>query len=128
MASKMKAAAQAMKAAQKLGKNKSECVKVCVRIRPLSSKERQDGRQIATTADHERGTISVRNPKADSSEPPKNFTFDSVFGPNTVQIDLYNICAAGIVDSVMEGFNGTVFAYGQTGAPSAHPLTILLRL
>jgi len=29
---------------------------------------------------------------------------------------VYNVCAAGIVDNVMEGFNGTVFAYGQTGA------------
>jgi hypothetical protein len=46
MAAKMKAAAMAMKAATKLGKNKSECVKVCVRIRPLSSKERQDGRDM----------------------------------------------------------------------------------
>jgi hypothetical protein len=29
------------------------------------------------------------------------------------QIDIYKFCAAGIVDNVMEGFNGTVFAYGQ---------------
>ena len=80
MASKMKAAAAAVKAANKLGKNKSECVQVCVRIRPLSTKERQDGRAIATKANHKTGEITVDNPRADGSEPPKKFTFDHVFG------------------------------------------------
>jgi citrate lyase beta subunit len=49
MAEKLKAAAAAMKAAAKLSKNKSETVKVCVRVRPLSSKEKQDGREMYVT-------------------------------------------------------------------------------
>ena len=57
----------------------------------------------------------VKNPKADKTEPPKQYTFDSVFDWNTAQIDVYNNAARPIVDSVMEGYNGTVFAYGQTG-------------
>lgn len=28
---------------------------------------------------------------------------------------IYEDCARTIVDSVMEGYNGTIFAYGQTG-------------
>ena len=31
------------------------------------------------------------------------------------QVDVYNRTARPIVDSVLEGFNGTIFAYGQTG-------------
>lgn len=31
------------------------------------------------------------------------------------QIDLYEETFRGLVESVLDGFNGTVFAYGQTG-------------
>jgi len=45
----------------------------------------------------------------------KTFTFDYVFGPNSKQVDIYNLVARPIVDAVLEGYNGTIFAYGQTG-------------
>jgi len=32
------------------------------------------------------------------------------------QIALYQECGAPIVDSIMRGYNGTIFAYGQTGS------------
>lgn len=64
--------------------------------------------------DEMRGTITVH--KTDSSnEPPKTFTFDTVFGPESKQLDVYNLTARPIIDSVLEGYNGTIFAYGQTG-------------
>lgn len=44
------------------------------------------------------------------------FTFDRVFDVNVSQIDVYNVAAKPIIESVMDGFNGTVFAYGQTGS------------
>ena len=31
------------------------------------------------------------------------------------QVDVYNRVARPIVDNVLEGYNGTIFAYGQTG-------------
>jgi kinesin family protein 3/17 len=43
------------------------------------------------------------------------FTFDSVFGPDSAQMDVYNRVARPIVENVLEGYNGTIFAYGQTG-------------
>ena len=51
-----------------------------------------------------RGQISVQ--KAKSNEPPKTFTFDTVFGPDSKQVDVYNLTARPIVDSVLEGYNG----------------------
>ena len=32
------------------------------------------------------------------------------------QKQIYDICASGLVESVLNGYNGTIFAYGQTGA------------
>ena len=38
--------------------------------------------------------------------------FDSVFDMNSRQKEVYDIAARPIIDSVLEGFNGTIFAYG----------------
>lgn len=67
----------------------------------------------AAEAFPDRGLIVVRNPKASDSEPPKNFSFDSVFASAVEQKHIYDTCAAGVVDSVLNGYNGTIFAYGQ---------------
>ena len=41
---------------------------------------------------------------------------------STVQANLYEEAAAPIVDNVMEGYNGTIFAYGQTGTGKTHTM------
>ncbi|XP_053422961.1 kinesin-like protein KIF3A isoform X2 [Nycticebus coucang] len=89
-------------------------VKVVVRCRPLNEREKSMCYRQAVSVDEMRGTITVH--KTDSSnEPPKTFTFDTVFGPESKQLDVYNLTARPIIDSVLEGYNGTIFAYGQTG-------------
>ena len=90
-------------------------MKVCVRARPLNEKEKSESNQKVVSVDKSTGTISVRNPAANSAEPPKTYTFDHVFGDDSKQLDIYNLIARPIVEAVLEGFNGTVFAYGQTG-------------
>uniref|UniRef100_A0A9J8CIP1 Kinesin-like protein n=1 Tax=Cyprinus carpio carpio TaxID=630221 RepID=A0A9J8CIP1_CYPCA len=92
----------------------SDNVKVVVRCRPLNEKEKMMGHKQSVAVDEIRGTITVN--KLDmTSEPPKTFTFDTVFSPDSKQLDVYNLTARPIVDSVLEGYNGTIFAYGQTG-------------
>uniref|UniRef100_A0A8C6RUF6 Kinesin-like protein n=1 Tax=Nannospalax galili TaxID=1026970 RepID=A0A8C6RUF6_NANGA len=89
-------------------------VKVVVRCRPLNEREKSMCYRQAVSVDEMRGAITVH--KTDSSnEPPKTFTFDTVFGPESKQLDVYNLTARPIIDSVLEGYNGTIFAYGQTG-------------
>uniref|UniRef100_A0A8C0QT23 Kinesin-like protein n=1 Tax=Canis lupus dingo TaxID=286419 RepID=A0A8C0QT23_CANLU len=80
----------------------------------LNEREKSMCYKQAVSVDEMRGTITVH--KTDSSnEPPKTFTFDTVFGPESKQLDVYNLTARPIIDSVLEGYNGTIFAYGQTG-------------
>ncbi|XP_055015500.1 kinesin-like protein KIF3A isoform X1 [Boleophthalmus pectinirostris] len=92
----------------------SDNVKVVVRCRPLNQKETMMGHKQAVIVDEIRGTITV-NKLETPNEPPKTFTFDTVFGPDSKQLDVYNLTARPIIDSVLEGYNGTIFAYGQTG-------------
>jgi centromeric protein E len=44
------------------------------------------------------------------------FTFDKTFGEDTTTRQVYDTVAKGIVDSVVSGLNGTIFAYGQTSS------------
>jgi hypothetical protein len=100
----------------------NECVRVVVRCRPLFGKEINDGRQKIVTMDINTGAVALQNPKADAGEPPKSFTFDNVFDERCTQREIYEKAARPIVASVMEGYNGTIFAYGQTGTGKTHTM------
>lgn len=94
---------------------KAECVKVVVRCRPLSNKEIQDQRIVTLKINPNRGEIIMINPKQDPGEREKLFTFDKVYDMNSKQETIYQEVAFPIIESILEGFNGTIFAYGQTG-------------
>ncbi len=45
-----------------------------------------------------------------------SFTFDNIFPDTSRQEDIFKSAATNIIDGVLEGYNGCLFAYGQTGA------------
>jgi hypothetical protein len=89
----------------------SECVKVGVRIRPLNSTERARNESGCCYCEHKTKKIIIEKP----GEEKKEFCFDFVYDHDSRQIDVFNEAAKPIIDSVMTGYNGTIFAYGQTG-------------
>lgn len=68
-------------------------------------------------------SVSVNNP-LDSTAPAKTFTFDSVYGEIERTDVLYNEACYALVDNVLEGYNGTIFAYGQTGCGKTHTMQV----
>uniref|UniRef100_A0A8D2PGJ2 Kinesin-like protein n=1 Tax=Zosterops lateralis melanops TaxID=1220523 RepID=A0A8D2PGJ2_ZOSLA len=52
----------------------------------------------------------------------KPYVFDRVFPPNTTQEQVYHACAMQIVKDVLAGYNGTIFAYGQTSSGKTHTM------
>jgi hypothetical protein len=102
--------------------SKAESVKVAVRCRPLNSKEKQAGNTEVVTVDSQSNQVMVRDPKEPDSVKPKCFTFDYAYGQTSTQKQVYDQCASGIVASVLEGYNGTIFAYGQTGTGKTHTM------
>lgn len=50
------------------------------------------------------------------------FTFDSVLQPGTKEEAVYDAVARPSIESLMEGYNSTIFAYGQTGAGKTHTM------
>jgi hypothetical protein len=99
----------------------SECVHVAMRCRPLSSKELEDSRQIIVDISSKDKQILIFS-KSGEPDAQKTFTFDMVYDMNSRQAEIYKETAYPIVESVMEGFNGTIFAYGQTGTGKTHTM------
>ncbi|XP_041332679.1 kinesin heavy chain-like, partial [Pyrgilauda ruficollis] len=54
----------------------------------------------------------------------KPYVFDRVFPPNTTQEQVYHACAMQIVKDVLAGYNGTIFAYGQTSSGKTHTMEV----
>ena len=45
----------------------------------------------------------------------RKYRFDRTFAENSKQSDVYKAVVSPLVTQVMQGYNCTVFAYGQTG-------------
>ncbi|XP_039795249.1 kinesin-like protein KIN-7I isoform X9 [Panicum virgatum] len=88
-----------------------ERIHVAVRSRPLSAEDvrsspwRISGNTIAHSAQS-----SIR------------FEFDRIFGQECRTAEVYEARTKHIVDSVVRGFNGTVFAYGQTNSGKTYTM------
>ena len=60
--------------------------------------------------------------KVTGNQEPIDYTFDATFDVNTNQAQIYNTAVLPIVESVLEGFNGTILAYGQTSSGKTHTM------
>ncbi|XP_037926069.1 osmotic avoidance abnormal protein 3 isoform X2 [Hermetia illucens] len=97
----------------------AENVRVVVRCRPMSQKELDAHcKNIVQIKDC---MVSLENPN-DLSTPAKSFTYDSAYGANAPTEALYNDICYSLVENVLEGYNGTIFAYGQTGCGKSHTM------
>merc|ERR1719498_329951 len=65
--------------------------------------------------------VKVNKPGSQGGD-SRDFTFDAVYDANAKQEEIYAETATLIVDSCMTGYNGTMFAYGQTGTGKTHTM------
>jgi Tfp pilus assembly pilus retraction ATPase PilT len=68
-------------------------------------------------------TCNIKSGGAEADSTGKKFNFDRIFDMKTEQKEIYDMAAKPIIDSVLEGFNGTIFAYGQTSSGKTHTMT-----
>uniref|UniRef100_H3DIZ8 Kinesin family member 15 n=1 Tax=Tetraodon nigroviridis TaxID=99883 RepID=H3DIZ8_TETNG len=91
----------------------SNSIKVFVRVRPLTH-----GTGLTTDGDQSL-CLTVTSPNTIrllSKPEPRTFTYDHVADMDTSQDAVFSSVAKNIVESCMNGYNGTIFAYGQTGS------------
>jgi hypothetical protein len=104
-------------------------IRVCVRVRPLSSREAADGARVAVRCSDR--TVAVVDPVSlqlyggDSSAAPapplRTFAFDAVLAPGS-QSDTYAVVGAPLLESALAGYNSALFAYGPTGTGKTHTM------
>jgi len=89
-------------------------IRVYVRIRPFSKKEKELGCTEAVTKD---GKLSCLVRGANGPDSKKNYDFDQVFAGSegNTQADVFKD-TKHLMLSVIDGYNVCIFAYGQTGA------------
>ncbi|XP_034275105.1 kinesin heavy chain isoform X3 [Pantherophis guttatus] len=91
----------------------NECsIKVLCRFRPLNQSEIIRGDKFIPVFQGDDTVIIGGKP----------YVFDRVFPPNTTQEQVYHACAMQIVKDVLAGYNGTIFAYGQTSSGKTHTM------
>jgi len=88
---------------------RTERIKVVLRVRPFIENEISES-CVQLPAD--RRSITCSRVQTFES---RDFFFDRVLPPTTTQGEMYGAVAQDIVDGVLEGYNGTILAYGQTG-------------
>ncbi|XP_075783595.1 kinesin-like protein KIF21A isoform X5 [Pelodiscus sinensis] len=89
-------------------------VRVAVRIRPQLAKEKIEGCHICTSVTPGEPQVFLGKDKA--------FTFDYVFNIDSRQEEIYVHCVEKLIEGCFEGYNATVFAYGQTGAGKTYTM------
>ncbi|KAJ8950766.1 hypothetical protein NQ318_011259 [Aromia moschata] len=97
----------------------AENVKVIVRCRPMNRKEIELNCKCA---------VKIQNCVVETWDPnegpsfPKQFTFDSTYDQDSNTEIIYNEICYPLVESVLEGYNATIFVYGQTGCGKSYTM------
>ncbi|TYI35072.1 hypothetical protein ES332_A03G050400v1 [Gossypium tomentosum] len=96
-------------------------VQVILRCRPLSEDETRIHTPVVISCNESRREVcavqNIANKQID-----RTFLFDKVFGPSSQQKELFDLAVSPIVNEVLEGYNCTIFAYGQTGTGKTYTM------
>ncbi|XP_078429944.1 P-loop containing nucleoside triphosphate hydrolases superfamily protein [Wolffia australiana] len=96
-------------------------IQVILRCRPLSEEEKRLNTPVVISCNEHRREVSAVQSIANKTI-DKTFNFDRVFGPSSQQKDLFDSAISPVVNEVLEGYNCTVFAYGQTGTGKTYTM------
>ena len=113
-----------------LQKTNKDFIKVYVRFRPLNDLENDllsDNCGWETPkylSDTQIGIYSTKEVKDTNAQIPTNliFKYDKIFNSESQQNQVYENVGKRIVGDVMEGYNGTIFAYGQSGSGKTYTM------
>ncbi len=103
----------------------NETIQIYLRLRPCrNGSYRHDHININSDQDK----IEVKVPAEDrgyvnNTIRKHTFRFDKIFDCQTTQEQIFNEVAKEVIDSTIDGYNGTIFAYGQTGSGKTYTIT-----
>ena len=110
-----------------------ENIRVVCRLRPENKIEKEGGHKICVSHSLSSVKINVSNwkwkqiesDKRSSEDGVHEFTFDRIFGPDSKQLEVFDYSAKPIIQSVMDGYNGTLLCYGQTSSGKTFTMEVI---
>lgn len=107
-------------------------IQVVIRCRRRSDREIQENSPIIVSSKGAKSqdvTIEISAPVSSlgvvTLPPTRTYPFDLVFGPEADQAMIYHDVVSPMLDEVLQGYNCTLFAYGQTGTGKTSVLLFL---
>ena len=103
----------------------NETIQIFLRLRPCrNGSYKHDHIEINSS----KSSVDIRVPVEDqgyvnNTIRKHNFKFDKIFDCATTQEQIFNEVAKDVIDSAIDGYNGTIFAYGQTGSGKTYTIT-----
>ena len=100
-------------------------IEAFARLKPAA----RPNQQILYNVDPEQAVLSVFMPKdqrhgmINNTKENQSFRFAEVFPADATQDQVFERVAAPVVDTCLEGYNGTIFAYGQTGSGKTYTMS-----
>jgi hypothetical protein len=93
---------------------------VAARFRPFNKVETE----LSKTAELQKTYQIISDKTISFNKTHDNFffTFDKVFDTNSTQAEVYQEIGKETIDEVLKGYNGTIFAYGQSGSGKTHTM------
>ncbi|NWW18592.1 KI20B protein, partial [Falcunculus frontatus] len=98
-------------------------IQVCLRIRPFTSLERENGSQDCVSLEDSTNIVLKPPPhylsrlsEKTAGQMLQKFTFSQVFGPETTQEEFFEGTMKQPVQDFLDGYNRLVFTYGVTNA------------
>jgi len=95
-------------------------IQVCVRFRPVRKYTESMPNKWAIQWEEKENKISI--PSSTAGSKPVEYFVDKIFGPQHKQVDIFNSIAQPCCDHVMEGYNVTLFCYGQSGSGKTYTI------
>ncbi|DBA03876.1 TPA: hypothetical protein N0F65_004566 [Lagenidium giganteum] len=128
-------------------RSREKRIKVCVRLRPFTKNEAVKAGGKAAWTWHDNtiyqqifpAQAPARKPASEKSRPashtssssansdpslalPSSYSFDRLYAPETKTTQVYESSVKDVIVSAMEGYNSSVFLYGQTGTGKTYTM------
>eukprot|EP00163_Fabomonas_tropica_P012088 TRINITY_DN2320_c0_g1_i1.p1 TRINITY_DN2320_c0_g1~~TRINITY_DN2320_c0_g1_i1.p1 ORF type:complete len:920 (+),score=173.05 TRINITY_DN2320_c0_g1_i1:468-3227(+) len=95
----------------------NDTVKVYVRVRPLNKKEQRLGPRKCLEVDKDTNTVGLR-----FSNEVRRYPFEAVADEDTTQDQVFESVGKPMVEHALNGYNGAIMVYGQTGAGKTYTM------
>merc|ERR1719507_2011520 len=112
------------------GDSNNDKLMVALRIHPLKREEVTRGyKAVATKVDDKMVLLTNPDTKLTTDHglrqkrsQERQYIFDTVFGADSSQEEVFEATTKHLVDNVLNGYNATVFAYGATGGGKTYTM------